>query len=299
MDNHKTNPSISVIVPNLNGGESLLETLNAIVMSVPANTEIWLVDDGSTDGSPEQVHAEMPQIHILTFEQSHGAAFARNQGFQHATGQVLFCVDADVLCQPHCLTHLLNALQAADIVFPKLVSPKGTLLNPQTPFARSRCLNSAIFGIRRQALARMDRYFDEIIEIYGEDNDFFLRAHRLGLTLRYVPEAQATHPHKVLLGERHYYMTVRNAIYVWLKLRHLVSWWLPIDVWMVTFLIAHLIGALLNRSLAGWNTSPPIRYTRRGRRLHLVTLFMHALIWNVRHLRTTLEQRHQFQAFIQ
>lgn len=288
--------SVSVIVPNRNGGDRLLETLSHVVASAPPDAEVWLVDDGSTDGSPTRVCATIPKVLVSAFDRSRGAAFARNQGLRAADGDYVFYVDADVTCPPECLPKLLNALQVADIVFPTIVSPSGEVLNPQTRFARECCLNSAVFGIRRAAMVRMDSLFDEIIGTYGEDNDFFLRARRLGLTIHYVPEAQALHPVPLWLGERHYYLTVRNAVYVWLKLRGLVSYWMPIDMWMCMFLAAHLGGALCNSSLGESWRSPPVRYTH-GSRLRLMRLFVQALTWNVRHLPTTLERRRAFRAF--
>jgi glycosyltransferase involved in cell wall biosynthesis len=288
---------ISVIVPNRNGGDTLLDTLECIIASAPADTEVWLVDDGSMDGSPSRAQAVFPDVHLLAFDRSSGAAFARNQGLRIATGDYLFCIDADVMCLPECLPKLYDALQTADIVFPKAVSPAGDLLNPCTEFARCRCLNSMIFGIRQAAMAHMDTLFDETIETYGEDSDFFLRAHRLGLTLRYVPEAQVVHPRRYLLSDRHYYLTVRNAIYVWLKLRGLVSYWMPMDLWIGVFLVTQLAGALCNRSLGEPWRSPPVRYTC-GSRLHLVRLFVRALAWNVRHLPTALARRRAFLTFL-
>ncbi len=289
--------NVSVIVPNRNGGAKLLRTLAHIVAFAPPDAQVWLIDDGSTDGSPAQVRTALAQIFVLTFDRSRGAAFARNQGLRAADGDYLFCIDADATCLPKCLPRLYDALQTADIVFPKLVSPSGDVLNPRTRFARERCLNSAIFGIRRAAMARMDSLFDETIETYGEDNDFFLRAHRLGLTIHYVSDAQALHPQTLLLGEHHYYLTVRNAVYVWLKLRGLVSYWMPMDVWICMFLAAHLGGALCNRSLGELRRSPPVHYTCRSR-LYLVRLFVQALAWNVRHLPATLERRRAFRAFV-
>lgn len=290
-------PDLAVIIPNLNGGEQLLETLRAILASLPTEAEVWLVDDGSSDGSPRRVRAELPQVQVLAFGYSRGAAFARNQGLGASGGEFLFFVDADVTCTPDTLPLLFEALQGADIVFPQIVSPEGELFSPRTSFARRCCLNSALFGIHRAALARMDDLFDETIQVYGEDNDFFLRAYRLGLQFCHVPAARAIHPRPLLLGERHYYLTVRNAVYVWLKLRGLVPYWMPMDLWMPAFLGVQLLGALCNRSPGSPWRSPPVRYTQ-GSRLRLVRLFGRALLWNVRHWPATMACRRKLEGFL-
>jgi len=282
-----------VIVPNRNGGEALLAALSSVAASLTPNSELILVDDGSDDGSPDRVRAALPQVHVLAFDRPRGAAFARNQGLRAAGGERLLCVDADVSCTPGCLPQLLTALDTADVVFPTLTSPAGEVRHPRTAFARRCCMNSAVFGIRRDALERMDSWFDETIAVYGEDNDFFLRAERLGLTFRYVVGAQVIHPRPVLVGERHYYLTVRNAVYVWLKLRRLVAYWMPMDAWILVFLAAQLAGAACNRSLS----DPSMRYTQSSR-LRLIWLFGRALAWNVRHVRQTWAGRQAFRLFL-
>jgi GT2 family glycosyltransferase len=291
------NNTLAIIVPNRNGGDGLITSLESILDSVPPATEIWLVDDGSTDDSPRKVRSLFPQVRVLALGQSHGAAYARNKGLQSAKCDLLFCIDADVVCQPGCLPKLVENLQMQDVVFPSLVSPEGVLLHPRGEFTRRCCLNSAIFGIRRPALNRMDELFDETIEIYGEDNDFFLRAYRLGLLIHYVPEAIAVHPTRQLLGERHYYLTVRNAIYVWLKLRHLVSYWMPIDIWIGLFLGAQLLVAILNRGVGTGQRISELRYIN-GSRVSLLHKYGQALIWNLRQRSNTLAKRHAFEVFL-
>jgi GT2 family glycosyltransferase len=285
---------VAAVVPNRNGGEALLDSLTATLSSLPPGSELWLVDDASDDGSPDRVQVALPQVRVLALDRHRGAAHARNRGLQAADAHLLLCVDADVECQPGCLPSLLAALETADVAFPTLRSPDGEVLTPRTAFARRCCLNSAVFGIRRDALDRMDSWFDETIEVYGEDNDFFLRAQRLGLRFCHVPDAQAIHPRLGLAGERHYYLTVRNAVYVWLKLRRLVAYWMPMDAWIAGFLASQLAGALCNRSLG----HPRVRYTE-GPRWRLLWLFGRALAWNVRHVRHTLGQRRAFRTALE
>jgi GT2 family glycosyltransferase len=292
MDN-----TLAIIVPNRNGGIGLIKSLESILDSVPPAAEIWLVDDGSSDESPQKVRSLFPRVRVLALGQSYGAAYARNKGLQSANCDLLFCIDSDVVCRSGCLPKLVENLHTHDIVFPRLVSPEGMLLHPRREFTRRCCLNSAVFGIRRSALNRMDELFDETIEIYGEDNDFFLRAYRLGLLIRYVPEAVAVHPNRRLLGERHYYLTVRNAIYVWLKLRHLVSYWMPIDIWIGLFLGAQFMAALLNRGVGNGQEKPGMRYVN-GLHLSLLRKYGQAVIWNVRQRSTTLAKRHAFEVFL-
>ena len=284
---------LSLVVPAYNAGGELLECLSAILASAPAGAEVIVADNGSTDGSPQAARCAYPQVQILPCGQVLGAAHARNCGLSRARGDWIVCVDADVRLEAGCLDHLARSMPGADIVFPTLRTPAGHLLNPRTSFTRRNCLNSAVFGLRRSAMARMDAMFDETIETYGEDNDFFLRAQRLGLRIVYVPQAVALHPLRTQLGEHHYYLTVRNAVYVWQKLRGLVDYWMPFDLWLPIFLLSQLLSACANRPLGGVGAS----YTS-GSRLRLARLFMQALTWNRKNAGLARRSRAMFRAFL-
>lgn len=88
---------VSVIVPVYNGAAFLgrcLETL--LAQDVPVS-EILVVDDGSTDGSPDLVR---PPARLLKTGGRRGAGYARNLGARTASGEVLFFTDADVEVPP-------------------------------------------------------------------------------------------------------------------------------------------------------------------------------------------------------
>ena len=87
--------TISVIIAVYNGEDFLKECLPAITESADAETEIILVNDGSTDKSAEI--GKRFGVRIINCEQRSGAAKARNIGVEHATGEIILFVDADVV----------------------------------------------------------------------------------------------------------------------------------------------------------------------------------------------------------
>ena len=80
--------SISVIVPNYNGGRTIGRCLEALFASSYDNFEVIVVDDCSSDGSAEIIR-RFPCRPVLLDERS-GASRARNIGAQNSAGEVLF-----------------------------------------------------------------------------------------------------------------------------------------------------------------------------------------------------------------
>ena len=86
-----------MIVPVLNGEQVLLRSVGALEASDLGRSEweLLIVDDGSADGSVEWSVERADQT-IQVEGGPRGPGFARNLGAQHATGDVLVFVDADV-----------------------------------------------------------------------------------------------------------------------------------------------------------------------------------------------------------
>ena len=97
---------ISVVVPLYNEVESLPELVAWIDRVARKNSlsyEIIMIDDGSTDGSFEQVErlrAEYPAIRGVSFMRNYGKSAALYVGFDMAEGEVVFTMDADLQDSP-------------------------------------------------------------------------------------------------------------------------------------------------------------------------------------------------------
>ena len=86
-------PFISVIVPVYNGERFLKACIDSLKNQNYNNYEIIIVDDGSTDGSPELV---TPPARLVSTQGRTGAGAARNLGAKSANGDYLLFTDADV-----------------------------------------------------------------------------------------------------------------------------------------------------------------------------------------------------------
>jgi glycosyltransferase involved in cell wall biosynthesis len=120
--------SVSAIVPVHNGARFLAAALRSIKSQTLPVDEIIVVDDGSTDGSPDIVRRRHPDV-VLIRQPRAGAAAARNAGARRARGEALAFLDHDDLWPPERNAALLEAWRAhseADVVcgaFRLLVEP--------------------------------------------------------------------------------------------------------------------------------------------------------------------------------
>ena len=111
-----TAPDVSVVVPVYNEVESLPELVDRIRSVCTSNDlsfEIWLVDDGSRDGSwdeADRLHADDERVAGIRFQRNYGKSAALAVGFEHARGTYVVTMDADLQDDPAEIPELLQML---------------------------------------------------------------------------------------------------------------------------------------------------------------------------------------------
>ncbi|HEV2643319.1 MAG TPA: glycosyltransferase family A protein, partial [Candidatus Elarobacter sp.] len=105
-------PEFSVVVPARNCPDVLARSLGALRASDVASSawELIVVDDGSTDATPE-VAARFADRVVRLGPGPRGPAFARNRGVEQARGEYLVFVDSDVCVHSDALGKLVAALR--------------------------------------------------------------------------------------------------------------------------------------------------------------------------------------------
>ncbi|MEW6272811.1 MAG: glycosyltransferase family 2 protein [Thermodesulfobacteriota bacterium] len=103
-------PSISVVIPAFNAARLLEACLTHLDRSTVAPLECLVVDDGSADDTAEV--AARHGATVLATGGRQGPARARNLGAQHARGEVLFFIDADVCVEPDSVRKVADAFPA-------------------------------------------------------------------------------------------------------------------------------------------------------------------------------------------
>ncbi len=124
----KRNPALpapwNVVIPSHNYGQYLRETVDSVLLN-DADYEIHIVDDASSDGTPE-IGAALAQrhshIHYLRNDQRRGPGYSRNRGIAALASDYVVLLDADDRIGPHYLfTAGKKLAKGADVVNPDAV----------------------------------------------------------------------------------------------------------------------------------------------------------------------------------
>ena len=89
--------TISIIICVYNEEEKISRCIDSVRTQTYSNWELWIIDDGSTDGTAEIVkkyEATDERIHLHS-QENQGIALARKTGIICATGEYLTYIDAD------------------------------------------------------------------------------------------------------------------------------------------------------------------------------------------------------------
>ena len=170
---------ISVVVPLFNEEESLPELtawIDRVMRAHDYTYEVWLVDDGSTDNSwavVRQLVARNDCLKAIKFQRNYGKSPALNVGFQHATGDVIITMDADLQDSPDEIPALYGMIvdEGYDVV-------SGWKKNRQDPLGKtlpSKFFNAVtriVSGIKLHdfncGLKSYRRNVVKSIEVYGD-----------------------------------------------------------------------------------------------------------------------------------
>lgn len=106
-------PRVSVVVCSYNGGATLRECLTSLGQLNYPNYEVILVDDGSTDHTPEIIK-DFSNVRSIR-QVNRGLSVARNVGAQEATGDIVAYTDSDCVADPDWLFYLVTAMLRMDV----------------------------------------------------------------------------------------------------------------------------------------------------------------------------------------
>jgi GT2 family glycosyltransferase len=193
---------ISVVVATFNRRESLKRLLESLFRQSlpPADFEVIVVSDGSTDGTREMVQdlkRSFTNLAILDLK-NRGPGAARNAGARLARGQYLAFTDDDCVATPDWLEQLIGSFENTNAV-----AVQGrTTTDPatRTPLTHQVEVHSAWTSIMPACNAAYRRTafdavggFDETFTFLNEDVDLVWRVEELGKVV-FAPAVHIIHP---------------------------------------------------------------------------------------------------------
>jgi len=115
-------PTVSVVMPIYNVERFVASSIESVLAQTFTDFELILVDDGSTDSSPDICRQYRdPRIRIVS-QANRGLPGARNTGIRNATGEFVAIIDSDDLWRPEKLARHVAHLRARPEVV-RLKSP--------------------------------------------------------------------------------------------------------------------------------------------------------------------------------
>ncbi len=198
-------PRVSVVVCTYNGARTIRDCLDGLRGLAYPNFEVIVVNDGSTDATPDIVRA-YPEFCLINTA-NRGLSAARNTGYEAATGELVAYTDDDAHPDPHWLTYL-----AATFMETTHAGVGGPNIAPRGDGPIAECVANAPGGpvhvllsdtaaehipgcnmaFRRRVLLKLGG-FDAQFRAAGDDVDFCWRVLESGGTLGFSPAAMVWH----------------------------------------------------------------------------------------------------------
>lgn len=194
-----TTPKVSIVIPLFNEVESIptLRTRLADAMAtLGIPYEVIVVDDGSRDGSGEQLeewHRADPRIRVVRFRRNFGQTAAFSAGFDRARGEVIVTLDADLQNDPADIGRLLAKVdEGFDVVSGWRVERRDPFLSRRLPSMIANRMIAWATGVRLHdygcSLKAYRREVVKGIKLYGELHRFIPAiASWMGVTVAELP----------------------------------------------------------------------------------------------------------------
>lgn len=125
---------ISIVIVTCNSSSIISGCLDSCLAQEHDDLEIIVVDNGSTDRTPELLNDRYPTVTIIENSGNAGAAQARNQAIDRASGEWIMTLDPDAALEGDFLAAFVRFLKEAQkedrigMVIPKILYPDGNTI---------------------------------------------------------------------------------------------------------------------------------------------------------------------------
>ena len=212
-------PFVSIIVLNWNGMDYLEKCLQSLMCLTYPNYEVIVVDNGSSDGSPDMVKRSFPNVKLITNKSNLGFAKGNNVGIKASRGDLIVLFNNDVVADSSWLFELVKTAisshnigvasgiilqgKPSDIIWSAGIKIDaftgndwrigyGKKLNQLEKVEDLDYFSACALLIRRDVVEKIG-LLDEGYFFYGEDADWAFCARRAGYKCKLAPSAIVWH----------------------------------------------------------------------------------------------------------
>lgn len=215
---------LSVIIPTYDTAEMTLVCCASVVAALPADAEVIVVDDGSSDDSARRIREAFPSIVVVRLPVNRGYSAAVNAGVAASRGELVLLLNSDT--RVTALAPFVAAFDDEDlgIAAAQLVNADGSEQWSAGPVPTLSWLVVMVSGVAplvrpfRKVRRRLARSVDvgwvsgaammfrrrvwetagplrEDFRFYAQDLDFCVRARRNGWRVRLLKNVRVEHRH--------------------------------------------------------------------------------------------------------
>jgi len=288
MKNKK--PLVEIIILNLNGKEDTVKCLNSLKKISYKNYKITVVDQNSSDGSPEIIKRKFPHVKLIRNKVNTGFTGGNNQVLRKSKAKYCVLLNNDTTQEPSWLSELVKIAESDEKIAalqPKVLSLRNKKLFEHAgaggsyidvygyPIYRGYvvdiaeedkgqyndfrevfwCCGVAMF-LRMSALKKIG-YLDDDFFLYSEEMDLSWRMNLVGYKQVYVPTSVIHHLGEATSGKKQFkfkkvYFLHRNVWITSLKNYSVKNWWkiVPARLFLESSAFLRFLFSEPSRSLA-------------------------------------------------
>lgn len=223
---------LSIIIINWNTKSLLYQCIESIKTHTKhISFQIIVVDNHSSDGSPEMVEENFPEVMLIKNKENRGYGRAGNQGLEAARGKYVLILNSDIKINQNCLDEMFKFMESNPEIGAsscKLTFPDGKLQHSCRKFPAFKTFFLMLLGLRflfpkmkpfreylmldwdhseikevdqimgsfmfiRSSVINEVGSFDERFWMYFEEVDLCLRINKAGWEIVHYPYVSAVH----------------------------------------------------------------------------------------------------------
>jgi len=212
-------PDVSVIVLSLNGADVIRDCLDTLLANDYPNFEVLVVNNGSTDATPEIVSREYPKVRLISLPENRGYAGGMNEGLKASRGEILVPLNDDTINTPTLVREIVRpmiddpqvGIVGCKILYPdrKTIQHAGGVILPngltrhigyeeedRGQYDEQRevdYVTGCAIAIRRKIFRDLGLYDDRFFPTYFEEVEYAVKVKKAGYKIIYNPRAMLYH----------------------------------------------------------------------------------------------------------